>query len=214
MPLPVDGSAPQPITPIVDGFACRECPYKTRDRSNIRKHANRTHNKNRVADEDICQVVRLQSWFGEKREQYWVVDESQLAGSVEDCTTSSDDDRSSDSLADDQSRTGTDANANATATASTQLIQDIEQWEAEAADRRLHVQTQPSADELDPWLCYTGWNAVLERSKHNLVETYTFVRMPDANEVGLDRVLLAWDRVLNRCLDMLAAADQKDTLKW
>jgi hypothetical protein len=63
VPLPKGGSAPQPVIPIVDGFLCRECPSKTRDRSNIRKHANKTHNKKRVADEDICRAVQLQSWF-------------------------------------------------------------------------------------------------------------------------------------------------------
>ena len=38
--LPDDGLAPQPIIPIVDGFICQECPFKTRDHSNIRKHGN------------------------------------------------------------------------------------------------------------------------------------------------------------------------------
>jgi hypothetical protein len=75
--LPIDGSAPQPIIPIVDGFVCQECPYKTRDHSNIRKHANQGHSKKRVPDEDIFKAVRLQSWFSGKRERYWVVDESQ-----------------------------------------------------------------------------------------------------------------------------------------
>jgi hypothetical protein len=75
--LPQDGSAPQPVIPVVGGFACKDCPFKTRDRSTIRKHANKVHNRKRVADEDIFQAAQLQSWFGEKRERYWAVDESQ-----------------------------------------------------------------------------------------------------------------------------------------
>ena len=52
------------------------------------------------------------------------------------------------------------------------------------------------------------------QSKHGLAETHAFVRLPDSDEVGLARVLQAWDRILDRCLDTLAATDQKDTLKW
>jgi len=35
----------------------------------MRKHANKTHDKKGVVDEDISKMVRLQSWFGEKRER-------------------------------------------------------------------------------------------------------------------------------------------------
>jgi hypothetical protein len=44
--LPVDKTAPQAIIPVCDGFKCNECTFKTRDRSNIRKHANKEHSKN------------------------------------------------------------------------------------------------------------------------------------------------------------------------
>jgi hypothetical protein len=74
--LPVDRSALQPIIPIMDGFQYKECLYKTYDCSNIRKHANQIHNKKRIADDEIFDSVRLQSWFQDSRERYWVVDES------------------------------------------------------------------------------------------------------------------------------------------
>ena len=73
---------------------------------------------------------------------------------------------------------------------------------------------KPSADEIDPWLRYTGWNKVLGQSKHSIVKTHEFVRMPDPEEPKLERLLGAWSRILNRCLDTLAATDHKDTLKW
>ena len=43
----------------------------------MRKHVNKIHNKKGAVDEDILKVVRLQSWFGEKWERYWVVDKGQ-----------------------------------------------------------------------------------------------------------------------------------------
>jgi hypothetical protein len=67
---------------------------------------------------------------------------------------------------------------------------------------------------MDSWLQYTKWNEVLGQSKHNLVKTHQFTHKPDPNEPELDRVLRAWNRILDRCLDTLAATDQKDALKW
>jgi Orsellinic acid/F9775 biosynthesis cluster protein D len=77
VPLPIDGLAPQPIIPIVDGIRCRDCPFKSQSRDKMRQHANTAHNKKGLADEDSFDVVRLQSWFRDSRERYWVVDESQ-----------------------------------------------------------------------------------------------------------------------------------------
>jgi hypothetical protein len=39
-------------------------------------HGNKEHGKKRVADEDLFNPVRLQSWFREGKERYWVVNES------------------------------------------------------------------------------------------------------------------------------------------
>jgi hypothetical protein len=39
----------------------------------MRKHANVAYNQQRLADGDMFTTVRLQSWFGEKRERYWEV---------------------------------------------------------------------------------------------------------------------------------------------
>jgi len=76
--LPADGLAPQPILPVVDRLQCKHCLlFKTRSRDAARKHSNKAHDKKRVADEDLFNAVKLQSWFGEKRKRYWVVDESQ-----------------------------------------------------------------------------------------------------------------------------------------
>ena len=67
--------------------------------------------------------------------------------------------------------------------------------------------------EMDSWLRYTGWNAVMNQSKHDMIKTYQFTREPN-DEPELGRVVRAWNRILERCLDTLAATDQKDALKW
>ena len=217
VPLPPSGLAPQPIIPVVDGFVCRDCPEKSVSPKWMRKHGNKVHNKKRVPNEDIFQAVRLQSWFGEKRERYWAVDESQqitqerqarraaigdvgeesnseanTSGSSE--SEDSQDDRLSDSLDD--------------------IIEEIEGWKADACERLLEALKKVPAAEIDAWLHFTGWNEVLGQSKHNLVKTHQFAHPPNPDEPELERVLRAWRRILERCLDTLAATNQKDALKW
>jgi hypothetical protein len=68
--LPENGLAPQPIVPIVDGLEYRDCQFKSVNWSVIRQHANKVHSKKDIANEDVFRVVRLQSWFREKRERY------------------------------------------------------------------------------------------------------------------------------------------------
>jgi Holliday junction resolvasome RuvABC endonuclease subunit len=63
---------------------------------------------------------------------------------------------------------------------------------------------------MDPWLRYTGWNIVLEQSKHSIIKTHEFVQEPDKDEPELQRLLQAWQRILERCLDSLANIDYKE----
>ncbi len=42
----------------------------------MKKHENKEYDKRRVANEDLFQIVKLQSWFSEKKAQYWVVNEA------------------------------------------------------------------------------------------------------------------------------------------
>jgi hypothetical protein len=47
-----------------------------------------------------------------------------------------------------------------------------------------------------------------------MIKTYRFTRVADPDKPELARVCRAWKRILERCLDTLAASDYKDTLKW
>lgn len=74
IPLPPDGSFPQPVLPVVQGFQCQDCQYKTQSRPAIRQHGSIKHGKKRFEDNKVYKAVQLQTWFGERRERYWVVD--------------------------------------------------------------------------------------------------------------------------------------------
>ena len=126
VPLPVDGSAPQPIIPITDRFAYRECLFKSQNRRVIRQHANKKHNKKGVADEDMFQVVRMQSWFGQKRERYWVVDESQQIVRERQAHRAAIRDAGEESEPEPNTGSGSGSDE------ADEIIQEIEQWKAEA----------------------------------------------------------------------------------
>lgn len=50
VPLPLDGSLPQPVLPVIPGFQCKDCVFKTTNRSIIRQHCNSEYNKKRLKD--------------------------------------------------------------------------------------------------------------------------------------------------------------------
>ena len=95
-----------------------------------------------------------------------------------------------------------------------QIVPNIEKWKGEAQERRLRMLKEVPVVEIDSWLRYTKWNEVLRQSKHNLVKTFHYTRMPDPDEPQLERLLRAWNRILERCLNTLEATDHKDALKW
>jgi hypothetical protein len=93
-------------------------------------------------------------------------------------------------------------------------VQEIKAWKGQAKERRLTLLRKAPAIEADSWLQFTQWNVVLSQSKHNMIKTHRFTRVADPDEPELARVCRAWRRILERCLDTLAASDHKDTLKW
>jgi hypothetical protein len=76
VPLPKDRLALQPIIPIEDGCQCRQCPFCSTSRKWIKMHKNKKHAMKRVADDELFQVVQLQTWFCNGKERYWTVDKS------------------------------------------------------------------------------------------------------------------------------------------
>jgi hypothetical protein len=83
--IPIDGNAPQPVVPIVDGFQCQHCRYRSQSRRTMKDHWNQQHSMKRAEDDELFQPVRLQTWFRDGKERYWVVDESKQAQPVGVC---------------------------------------------------------------------------------------------------------------------------------
>jgi hypothetical protein len=51
-------------------------PFKSISEKRMRVHGNKEHKKQRVGDDELFWKVRLQSWFQDHRQRYWVVDEN------------------------------------------------------------------------------------------------------------------------------------------
>ena len=216
--IPLDGLAPQPVIPVVDGLQCKHCPakpFKTQSRKAIKVHRNKEHGKKRIADEDLFDPVKLQSWFREGKERYWVVDESKepaQSGHPGQSASIGGVDELDDG--DDDGEDGSNDDSNGQEEVEDQIAQEMQNWCEEVKERRLKLLAKVPVAELDSWLRFTGWNAVLAKSKHDIVQTYRFLRKPDADEPQLERLLVCWTRIFNRCLDTLAATDNPDVLKW
>jgi hypothetical protein len=203
------------MIPIVDGLQCQECAFKSQSKKKVKQHGNKAHDKQRVADEDLYKVVRLQSWFDARRARYWIVDEAKgqeqerQARRVRMRDVGEDVGEAAEEVGDgvtteDDSQGGVDD----------QIVQDIEKWKADAQERRLTLLKEVPVVEMDLWLQYTKWNEVISQSKHDMVKTFDFTRKPDPNEPRLGRLLRAWKGIFERCLDTLEATDHKDALKW
>lgn len=91
--LPRDGSRPQPVIPVIDGIQCRTCPFKSSNRKIMRVHGNREHKQQRMGDDELFTKVRVQSWFQDHRQRYWVVDESEKGDNHNTDESESEDDR-------------------------------------------------------------------------------------------------------------------------
>ncbi len=223
--LPVNSLAPHPVVPVVDGFSCRVCRFLTISRSVVKKHANREHSKQGEEDERIFARVRLQSWYGAKRERYWVVEESgRGAGEAtkenNDATNGSDEATKGSGEATNGCGGATKGSGEATngqddATKELDGIRaDVQRWRAEATERRLTLRVKPLVYELDSWLNFTKWHAVLSGSKYDMIRTYKFLQYRRPEETKLRRLLRAWNLINARALDTLEGVDHKDALKW
>ena len=75
------------------------------------------------------------------------------------------------------------------------IKEDVQRWRDEATERRLKLVTTPLVFELDSWLNYTKWHAVLSRSRYDMLQTYDFLRFPGPEETRLRHLLRAWNLI-------------------
>ena len=202
VPLPPDGSRPQPVLPLLDGFQCRDCSYKTTNRSVIRQHCNRVHSRKCLADHELFRAVRLQTWFRAKRAQYWAVVVAADATPVPPVDHG-------------QGEGSGGSGGGRSRDAGAAIRAEVAAWMAAEGEEGRH-QAGSLAAEIDPWLRYTGWEEVLAGSKHDLAATAVFAAAAAATGPEDEAQLVqSWERILQRSLATLAAvANYKDILKW
>ena len=151
--IPLDGLAPQPVIPVVDGLQCKHCPakpFKTQSRKAIKVHGNKEHGKKRIADEDLFDPVKLQSWFREGKERYWVVDESKepaQSGHPGQSASISGVDELDDG--DDDGEDGSNDDSNGQEEVEDQIAQEMQNWCEEVKERRLKLLAKVPVAELD-----------------------------------------------------------------
>jgi hypothetical protein len=139
----------------------------------MRVHANQVHDQKRIASDELCRPVRLQTWFRDGKERYWVVDEARQVeqerqarrAAVQDVGEDGDDDDSGRGRqdvgenSDDDSGSGSgsgsqddDSGDDTDGYDRDDIMQEIENWKAEAQERRLQALKDVPAVEMDSWL--------------------------------------------------------------
>ncbi len=97
----------------------------------MKVHGNKEHSLKRAADDELFRPVRLQSWFQDGKEWYWVVDES-LAAACEE-RVHEDVARDVGEDADNPSTHSSSGNReNSQSELDEQIVEEIENWHAEA----------------------------------------------------------------------------------
>lgn len=129
-------------------------------------------------DKEAFQLARLQSWFRDGKERYWVLDESQQVARERQARRAATHNASEESDALEPHEGSRSDGDDSHDEVDNQIVQEIENWKAEAQERRLRTLKNVPAVEMDSWLQYTKWNKALGRSKHNLVKTAEFARSP------------------------------------
>jgi hypothetical protein len=86
-----------------------------------------------------------------------------------------------------------DASATRSSDLSASIKAEIEEWIKKEEGQ---YQVSTVAADIDPWLQYTGWEAVLSASKHDLVTTTIFADTATTTKPELEQVLQSWERIL------------------
>jgi hypothetical protein len=103
----------------------------------------------------LFHAVKLQSWFKEGKERYWVVDDSEQpaqSGQSRVSQASQVGESHGDDGDDDDDSYGGDDNQEVI---DDQIVHEIEAWKGQAKERRLTLLRRAPAIEADSWLQYT-----------------------------------------------------------
>lgn len=216
--LPPAQSAPQPVIPVHDGFQCQDCHFLSTNRKAVREHVNKKHQKKRLKDEQIFTTVRLQTWFREKRERYWVIDEQAVAR-VYQAREGQEERRGSRRSSSGSGSSGSGSGSDSESSSGNHdpgvsIKAEVQEW-LKREEEEARYEASIIAAESDPWLQYTGWEAELSNMESDLVTIAGFAATATAHEPELEPVLQSWGRIFQRCLHTLTATgDYKDILKW
>jgi hypothetical protein len=167
------GVRPSQFLLVLEALLCKHCRSISISRVWLREHGNKVHKLRREKDEDLFTRVRVQSWFRDRRERYWVVDDAAEARPATAVAQGVAQDDGGLLSGDDGGRGGSrDSSGKDGNEVEDQIAQEMQNWTEEVKERRLKLLKKVPVAELDSWLRFTGWNAVLLKSKHDIVQTY------------------------------------------
>ena len=188
----------------------------SKNRNVTRQHCNKEHGLRQKKDDELLTRVRLQTWFQDHREHYWIVDDSKVGqGQGMAAVAVPGEEGSSVEDTETKQAAGEGLKKSDSEFIMQQLQNNYNDWDKALQERRLQLSKDIPPQEHDNWLHFTRWNPILSASTHNLAKTYDYTQKPDAKkEPELERVLEAWHCIVQRCLESLEDVDNTDLLKW
>lgn len=234
--LPANGSTPQPILLVVDGFQCKLCTtFLSTSRKVLKTHGNKKHKLKRVVDNELFQSVRLQTWFRTGKERYWIVDENRAIQEAQEAREAASrdvgeqsdrsdgesgresgrgSDRESGRRSDRESGRGSDRESSSEPIPrrSAKLKQRIQEQLDKAEKKQNSLLPEVPTVEQDKWVRAVRWNEAL--GSRDIAKLHDYTNMPEQDDSEFGRLLSAWGRVRERCISTLVNTDHVDTLKW
>ena len=194
LPLRPNNSLQHRLLRLYSVFQCCRCSYIARYRKSMKMHGNQQYTLHNVTNAELLTTVKGQSWTAGQCQQYWTVN---------------------DTLEDEQNYiTPTQTIVAAAAPLDlSELIAQISVQTEEQTLQRQQLTQRPTANELSPWLKHTGWNAALTVSALTFQQLTAFKRLSDTMETNLRRLIVSFDRVLQRAIATMANTDA-DLLLW
>ena len=124
----------------------------------LREQCNKAHQLQRKKDEELFRPVKVQSYFQDRRERYWVVDdaaEARPATAIAQGVVQGDGDLLSGNDGGGGGGSG-DSSSEDDNGVEDQIAQEMQNWTEEVKERRLKLLAKVPVAKLNSWLRFMG----------------------------------------------------------
>ncbi|KAI9765866.1 MAG: hypothetical protein M1839_005302, partial [Geoglossum umbratile] len=196
LPLYPDNSLPISEWPIIEGFQCRRCNFRSRRKRSVFDHTTKEHGMKGFLLEARLEEVLLQAWFSDNRAKYWKVKSMEEVIEEQQGSTREEDE---------------DIEANISIQTRIDILKKEKRRNERLEERRQILDINNRPDDKDYWLIRTQWKQLF--AGRNLKTISAAKRVPDEEESNLVWICLAFDNVVLRAMETVRETP-REALRW